>query len=61
MNWKLVVRTSLLLAVGLVSTLLLFGQDANPTSTVEGVKPHATSGRRFGQALRAASARHEQR
>jgi CubicO group peptidase (beta-lactamase class C family) len=49
MNWKLVVRTSLLLAVGLVRTLLLFGQDANPTSTVEGVWE---AKRDFGPAVR---------
>ena len=37
MNWKLLGRSSLLLAVGLVWTLLLSGQDARPTSTLEGV------------------------
>ena len=37
MNWKLAVRTSLLLAGGLVGTILVSGQDARSTSTLEGV------------------------
>jgi hypothetical protein len=49
MGWNLVRRTGLLLAVGLVWTLSLSGQDTTPTSTLVGVWK---AKRDFGPAIR---------